>query len=198
MENIFTYVIIAITTFAITNIDDIVVLTFLFLNPAFKKRNIILGQYAGILALILISLIGLILGTLLEPRWIGLFGFLPIFIGVRYLVQHNRGKAEEEVHPQASNTKNQFLKVALITIANGGDNIGVYTPLFATTPSKYVIIYILIFILMIGIWCALAFYFVKHPLIKNTFAKSGHIILPFFLILLGTWILVKSEALSFF
>jgi cadmium resistance protein CadD (predicted permease) len=42
-----------------------------------------------------------------------------------------------------------------VTFANGGDNIGVYVPVFTITNTAGLITYCAAFLLMVGIWCAL-------------------------------------------
>jgi cadmium resistance protein CadD (predicted permease) len=84
-----------------------------------------------------------------------------------------------------------------VTFSNGGDNIGIYTPLFA----KYngfgeVSILVVIFMLMTGIWYLVGYYLVNHPSISNRLRKTGHIILPFVLIGLGIYIIVDSFVLG--
>jgi len=195
MENIISVILIAISTFAVTNIDDLLILSIYFTNPDYKKSNVVAGQYLGVITLIGISLLGLLLGKVLEPAWVGLLGLVPIFIGVKDIMKFFKTtKVVEKSNPISVKSKIQFLNVMLVTIANGGDNIGVYAPLFASSSIDLVIIFIVVFVLMIALWCLLAFYFVKHSLIKTAFAKFGHTILPFFLILLGIWILFESKS----
>ena len=61
-----------------------------------------------------------------------------------------------------------FLSVTAVTFTNGGDNIGVYVPLF----SKYntggqISGLIVVFMIMTAIWCMVAYYFVNHPSIAS-------------------------------
>jgi cadmium resistance protein CadD (predicted permease) len=86
-----------------------------------------------------------------------------------------------------------FLSVTAVTFTNGGDNIGVYVPLF----SKYntggqISGHIVVFMIMTAIWCMVAYYFVNHPLIVSRIRRIGNIVLPFVLIGLGTFILAES------
>jgi cadmium resistance protein CadD (predicted permease) len=46
-----------VAAFAATNIDDIVILT-VFFSQGERRRTVLLGQYLGFTALILISLVG--------------------------------------------------------------------------------------------------------------------------------------------
>jgi cadmium resistance protein CadD (predicted permease) len=86
-----------------------------------------------------------------------------------------------------------FLSVTAVTFTNGGDNIGVYVPLF----SKYntggqIFGLIVVFMIMTAISCMVAYYFVNHPLIASRIRRIGNIVLPFVLIGLGTFILAES------
>lgn len=183
----------AVITFVITNIDDLLILSVYFSAPTYRGRNIVIGQFFGIITIILISLSGVVLGNFLSDRWISLLGVLPIIVGVKELLS-DEGEEREDVSLKSS--RFQFLNVALVTIANGGDNIGVYVPLFASLPdASYVSWYITIFLLLTGVLCFLAFYLTNHPKIKHHTETWGHKILPYFLILLGIYIL-KDFVLS--
>jgi cadmium resistance protein CadD (predicted permease) len=177
----------AVVTFVITNIDDLLILSVFFTAPTFKARNIIVGQFAGIIVLIVLSLSGVILGNFLSDRWISLLGILPIIVGVKELLS-DEGEEKEDVSVKSAHF--QFLNVALITIANGGDNIGVYTPLFASLPNQSIVsVYVCIFLLLTAALCYFAYYLTNHPRIKHYAENWGHKILPYFLIILGMFIL---------
>ncbi|WP_028979735.1 cadmium resistance transporter [Sporocytophaga myxococcoides] len=199
MEIYLPSIILAITTFALTNIDDLMILSMYFSNPAYKKSNVVIGQYLGVMTLVIISLSGFILGKVVEPRWIGLLGIIPIVLGLKGIIALFKSDNDETQNAEgASKTKIQYLNVALVTIANGGDNLGVYTPLFASNSLTTIMLFVIVFMVMIAVWCVLAFYFVKHPFVEKVLGKYGHIILPVFLIALGIWILAESKSFSFF
>jgi cadmium resistance protein CadD (predicted permease) len=189
VEDFWTHSGIATVTFIVTNVDDLLLLSFYFAHPAYRTRNIVIGQYAGVFTLILISLSGFLLGRFVSDEWLGLLGLVPVALGIKQLV--TRGN-EDESGAAEIGSGNQWLSVAFITIANGGDNIGVYTPLFATLSPSLLFFYIAIFSALILVLCALAYYLVKHPGVKSAFSKYGHLILPVFLILLGIWIFIEA------
>jgi cadmium resistance protein CadD (predicted permease) len=83
--------------------------------------------------------------------------------------------------------------VAGVTIANGGDNIGIYVPLFASSSTlAEIITLVAIFLAVTAVWCALAYYLVNHQLIATRLRRVGHIVLPFVLIGLGAYILANA------
>src|SRR5438132_6267703 len=70
--------------FSATNIDDIVFLT-IFFSQASRRWHVVIGQYLGFTALVLISLIGFFGGQVLPHGWLRLFGIAPIAIGIKKL-----------------------------------------------------------------------------------------------------------------
>jgi cadmium resistance protein CadD (predicted permease) len=80
-----------------------------------------------------------------------------------------------------------------VTFSNGGDNIGVYTPLFTKyNAASQITALATIFMTMTSLWCISAYYLVNHPLIASKIRHTGHIILPFVLVGLGIYILITS------
>ena len=184
----------SILAFASTNIDDIFILMLFFANKDYKAKDVFIGQYLGIIALIAISFIGSLIGLLFNQAYIGLLGLLPVYFGIRGLFRLIKHKQEERKEELSVNTKNanKIFSVAAVTFANGGDNIGIYIPLFATLLMPQKIIMIIIFLIMVAVWCIAARYLSKHPVIVSTIDKFGHIIAPVVLILLGIYILYES------
>jgi cadmium resistance protein CadD (predicted permease) len=89
-----------------------------------------------------------------------------------------------------------MITVAGVTFSNGGDNIGIYTPLFAKYNSGFEVVFIIIiFMIMTAFWCVIAYYLVHHQLIATRMKKTGHIIFPLVLIVLiglGIYIIATS------
>lgn len=181
---------VAILTFVITNIDDLFILSLFFAMSRYKKKNIVVGQFIGMFLLIAISMIGVYLGMVLSEKFANMLGIVPLIIGIKELVSYIRNpNASDENEVKEQDTGFQFLNVTMVALANGGDNVGVYTPLFANMHPNYVVVYALVFGAMTGVMCWQANYLVSHPGMKALFAKYGKIVLPVFLILLGLYIL---------
>ena len=91
-----------------------------------------------------------------------------------------------------------IVAVALVTIANGGDNISIYTPLF-TTRSVYEILAIGgIFAILTAVWLGAAHSLVNHPTLGAPIRSHGHRIVPFILIALGILILYEAGTARLF
>src|SRR5512138_539046 len=108
----------AVVSFAATNIDDIVLLTFFF-SHGVESWRVVIGQYIGFSALVAVSLLGYLLRFAVPAVWIGLLGLLPIIIGLKKLIKLRYSEDEIPDVPVRST-----LVVAAITFSNGGDNIG--------------------------------------------------------------------------
>lgn len=184
----------SIIAFATTNIDDIFILTLFYGNRKFKHGEIVAGQALGIGALVAISLVGSLIGLLIDPAYIGLLGLIPVYLGLKSFRQLVRNKKEADQPEQIKPTSNRgnVLSVAGVTIANGGDNIGIYIPLFATMSWMNKSIMVGIFFAMVVVWCWIARFLAKRPVIERAVDRYGHWVTPFVLILLGIFILYES------
>ena len=155
----------------------------------YKKENVVIGQFIGTFLLTAVSLVGVYLGMVMSEKYANLLGVLPLLIGVKELIGYIRNpNASEENEIKEQETGFQFLNVTMVTLANGADNVGVYTPLFANLHPNYVVVYALVFLAMTGVMCWQANYLVSHPRLKKVFVRYK-IVLPVFLILLGVYIL---------
>lgn len=199
---------VGITAFAATNIDDIIILLLFFtqVDAQFRIRHIVIGQYLGFTLLVLASLPGFLGGLLVPREWIGLLGLLPVTIGLNQLV--NRQEDSEQVqtvtsdfkpssHPNPivsfflSVLKPNTYKVAAVTVANGGDNISIYIPLFAGSNFATLGVILGVFFFMVGVWCAIAYRLTRQSIIARVLSRYGHAVIPFVLIGLGLFILYE-------
>jgi cadmium resistance protein CadD (predicted permease) len=179
----------AIVAFAATNLDDIFVLTFFFAQKNLQIWRVVLGQYLGIAGLILISLVGFFASLIIPYKWVGFLGLIPIAIGIRNLI------ALKEEQPEKTGVRRveSFLTVAAITFANGGDNIAIYTPLFASSTWATLAITLITFSVMIALWCVAGYAIGNHVVVIRLIDRYGHILVPFIFIGLGCYILFGSQ-----
>ena len=199
--NIIHLVLLGLFVFAITNIDDFLLLLLFFGNRNYSKSEIIIGQYVGISLLIITSGILSLVSLIVPSAWIGLMGFLPILIGLRQLLKLRSNRYNNHIIEklvQKSKNKifapfqSKIFTVSIVTFSSGGDNIGVYVPLFAISTFGEILILSAIFLSITSVWCFIAYYIANHTYAGDKIRRYGHIILPFALIGLGVWILSKS------
>jgi len=197
MSDFFSLFGIGITAFIATNIDDTFILILLFSSLSFQTRHIIIGQFLGIGVLIMISALGALIALVLPAFFISLMGLIPIAIGIKRLVELRERNRIPSNSKTFQDDKRQgiipVLTVFGITISNGGDDIGVFTPLFAKYNTvAEVTTLVTIFMPMTLVWCILTYYFVNHSLIATRIQRFGNIITPFVLIGLGLYILADA------
>jgi cadmium resistance transport/sequestration family protein len=200
-----SHILTSITAFIATNLDDVVVLIVFFtqVDRSFRPWHIVIGQYLGFWALLLLSLPGYWGGTLLPPTGIGLLGLVPLAIGLKLLFSKNQDDDSAQLTSHSFLQKipdflqPQILKVAAVTIANGGDNIGIYVPLFASKNLGGLLVTITTFLLMMGAWCWLAWCLVKQPSIGQLFSKYGDRLVPWVFIILGCYILYENGTVTY-
>jgi len=127
--------------FAVTNVDDIVLLALYFGQAAGQRGptlRVVSGQYLGFAGILGASVVGALGAGLLPESAIPYLGLLPLALGLRagwrtWRERHNT-QDDKEWHKDATDRSAPgVLAVAAVTFANGGDNIGVYVPVFATT-----------------------------------------------------------------
>lgn len=192
----------ATLTFSATNIDDIFILMLFYSQSAaiYPRRAIIGGQYLGFTWLILISLLGFLAGLVVPRPVIGLLGLIPVILGVRAWLNRNKedeneDEERESVEATGKNSRGLWsatLGVAAVTFANGGDNIGIYTPLFAGSSATDLIIILIVFYILLGVWCFAGYAVSKQPHVAHVLTHYAHYIVPFVLIALGIFIMYES------
>lgn len=187
----------AIAAFAATNIDDILILALFFsqVGVALKRWHIVAGQLVGFTGLVGISLLGFAFSFLIPRPYIGLLGLLPIFLGLRsWFSREDDGEPKATV--QAGGASASVLSVAGVTFANGADNIGIYTPLFASSTLTSLLVMIAVFYVLLGVWCLAGYFITRQPAIAKLLSRYGHLMMPLVLVGLGIFIILESGTLS--
>ena len=195
---ILTTVLQAIGLFATTNIDDIIVLSLFFARGAGQSgttARILAGQYlgfAGILVAAILVTIGA--GAFLPPAAIPYFGLIPLGLGLWAAWEAWRGDDDDDDEAKVAGKKVGVGTVAGVIFANGGDNIGVYTPVFLSVEPLAVVAYCVIFLALVAVLVALARFVATRPPIAEVLERFEHILFPIVLIGLGIVILVSGGA----
>jgi cadmium resistance transport/sequestration family protein len=208
MNQLGTAFIEGIIAFFATNIDDMIILLLFFsqINADFRRRHIFFGQYLGFTAIIIASLPGFFGGLVVRRELIGLLGILPIVIGLKQLLSQQEETTEIQTVTsdfKQSSHRNPIIsfilsllhpntyKVAAVTIANGGDNISIYIPLFAGHNFASLGVILSVFFLMVGVWCLIAYLLTLHPTIADILTRYGNFLVPYVLICLGLFIMYE-------
>ncbi|MRU10733.1 cadmium resistance transporter [Bacillus anthracis] len=203
-----TTIISSVVAFATTNIDDIFILLVLFSQVRTevlrkedravrekamrKKLYIAIGQYVGFSMIIFLSIVGSLSSFFIPVSWIGVLGFVPIYMGVKGLFSLRSNKSNKVIDKASSS----LFKVAAITLANGADNISIYIPMFTSQSLEANIVTLIIFFCMIAIWCSISYTLLRAPILAKVLERNCHIIVPIVLIGLGMFILFRSNTIE--
>ena len=187
-----------IAAFVATNVDDSLLLLFFFGDRRFRARHVFVGQALGVGLLVLVSLVVAALALAVPERWVGLLGLLPVALGVKQLIQRRRDGtqdvAREPVMPQGKPGWRQAAAVTGVTLANGGDNIAVYVPLFAARSPLETTIILAVFPAMLALWTFGGYYLARRSALAGQLQRLSSALMPWVLIGLGLVILADSAS----
>jgi cadmium resistance protein CadD (predicted permease) len=188
----------AVGVFAGTNLDDIVVLIVLFLSSRASGEprlwQIWAGQYAGIGTLVVVSAVAALGLAIMPKQWVGLLGLVPFGLGLRGLIKaiRNRGEGEQPSPVVAAG----FGSVAGVTIANGADNISAYTPMFRTIGVGASVTTVVVFAVMLAVWCVAGSWLGSHKRVVALVSRYGHWLVPIVYMTIGALIVTRSGVIG--
>lgn len=205
----------AASAFCASNLDDILLLLLLFSGADDKRArwHVVAGQYLGFTLLVLASLLGFLGGQFLSQEWTGVLGLFPVGLGVSQIIDSlqasQQGCDQSPVSSDSSTTEivpawvqrlgipcTQMFAVASLTVANGGDNLGLYMPLFAQVNLVQLSTTLVVFFLLVGVWCLTAWRLLQAPGLAGLINRYGQQVVPLVLVGLGLMILVESHTFS--
>nr|WP_203937810.1 cadmium resistance transporter [Spirilliplanes yamanashiensis] len=175
--------------FSVTNIDDLLVLAVFFGRVAGRRAwRVVAGQYLGFAGIVAVAVVGALGAGLLPDAVVPYLGILPLVLGLKAAwALWRRGDDDGEPADAVG-----VWQVAAVTFANGGDNIGVYVPVFAVAGGGAMAVYVAVFLAGVAVWCAGGWFLATRPVAARVLGRWGHVILPVVLIGIGVVILVEG------
>lgn len=168
-----------------TNIDDIFVLMILLAQaPKGTKGRLVAGHCLGVGILTVVSMLGALGLQNLPLRYVGILGLVPIGLGIKAWFNRDEEKTETKAVG--------LLSMAMITLGNGADNIGVYIPLFTGFSNAERLGAVIVFAFMTALWVFLANMLAEFPKVKSVIEKYKAIAIPVVFIALGVFIIWDS------
>ncbi|OCQ92024.1 transporter [Oscillatoriales cyanobacterium USR001] len=209
---------IGLATAVATTFDDNIYLTAFFseVNRTFRPKHIVVGELLGFTVLVAISLVGFLLGLVIPQTWTGLLGILPILIGLKNLLNINKDDSAEDKSANLKiNSKfrgfdsrqrslwdvirdPQTYRVSSVTISNGGNNLGIYVPLFASSSIQNLSVIVPVCYFIVCCWLFMSYNLTRLPGIAFVLSRYAGKIFPFVLMWLGYRILSDSESYRLF
>ena len=188
----------AVVLFAATNIDDLVMLTVVSITSRAeghpRRWHIWAGQYAGFAVLVAVSLAAAAGLAAVPEHWLWVLGLLPLGLGLGKLVTAVRAHRSGRYASPAVVTG--LTGVTGLTIANGGDNVAAYIPVFRTSSAAAIAVIVAVFMAGVAVWCLASSRLAAHRAVTDAVQRWGYWAVPVVFILIGCYIFYKTGVLS--
>ena len=186
------------SSFVATNLDNLLILVGLLGTSARRGAAVLMGYVAAALAVLVVSLLGGLLGSLIDPALVGYLGAIPLLLGVYLLYQtllkpspgppRERGRAEGAVEAGAAGGLSAFT----LMVSNSGDSIALFLPLFAESSRDALILEVVTYLVLVMVWAALARLVAERGVISRVLERYGPILVPFIMMGVGIYILLDT------
>ncbi|GAB7231161.1 CadD family cadmium resistance transporter [Facklamia hominis] len=197
----FELILSSLMVFVSTSMDylSILLIVFAAVHGSKARRQIYWGQYLGTAILVAISLlVAYWLKQLPSDEMIGLLGLIPLALGIRLALVGEEEAEEADILSRLTGRKHstQWLNMALITLASGGDNLGIYIPYFASLTWSELALVMLVFAIATGALCYVAYRLTRFAGIGEQIETYEAWLVPLVFILLGIYILWENHTIS--
>lgn len=190
----------ALVLFVATNIDHLALLALWFVhgqNRPGTTARICAGQYVGFGVILAVTIVlSAISGLVIPQEYLRFLGLIPLALGIKAAIGEIRERLsaeedddEDEGEAQLKGKKVSVGAVALVTIANGGDEVAAYLPVFALSTWWQIALFCAVFLALAGVLLAFARFITGRMGIAEVLERFEAIIFPSVLILLGVLIL---------
>lgn len=123
-------------------------------------------------------------------------GLFPIYLSTRQVISLLKKDTESDATLSPARSRLGFINVALVTMANGGDNVGTYIPLMTPLSPVHKAVIVCVFMVLVFVWLMTARYLTRHPQAKPLISRYGHIAMPICLFVLGIYILYENGSFA--
>lgn len=190
----------AIAAYIATSIDYFVILVIFFsrerrLKPIF---GFVIGHYLGMFVLYGVSLLAAYGVRFIPESWIiGLLGLIPIGLGLKVAFQREKETDEKEQQERIETKTNRsswglVLAALFLSVASGGDDLGVFIPLFASYSLSEIFWTLMVFFICIAILCFLSYRLSRIRLIREKTEKYERLLVPIVFIAIGVFVLWEN------
>lgn len=197
---IFSTLVQALVLFVATNIDHLALLALWFVhgqNRPGTTARICAGQYVGFGVILAVTVVlSAISGLVIPQEYLRFLGLIPLALGIKAAIGEIRERLsaeedddEDEGEAQLKGKKVSVGAVALVTMANGGDEVAAYLPVFALSTWWQIALFCAVFLALAGVLVALARFITGRMGLAEVLERFEAIIFPSVLILLGVLIL---------
>ena len=170
--------------FISTNIDDLCIMSVLFaVHPKKDHTGIHAGHFIGMTVLVALSIAASFGAKAVLGEYIKYLGIIPIIVGIRYYFSSSGD--DQSLDDAANTARFLFLAIAGITVANGADNIVVYTSVFLSFTRKDMFLSLTLFAVLTVLLGTIAAKIADITGIRSFMKRYSKYFVPVLLIAIG-------------
>lgn len=191
----------ALAVYIATSVDEIPILFMLYTRQSNRgnAKLITLAYFLGTFVLIGIGLLGSFGLSFIPEQWIiGLFGLVPLVLGIKVLIKGENDDEEEDAENITKKYQSLMLQVLAITIGLGADDLSVYVPLFTTVDGWNILIMILVFAISTALLCRISYKLTSIRQLVEFTEKYERFIIGIIFSVIGILIMYESGTVTHF
>ncbi|MDG1204777.1 MAG: cadmium resistance transporter [Pseudomonadales bacterium] len=192
--DLITLTTLVVSTFAVTNLDNLIILVFLLGQSPNARQHVLMGFVAAVILVIAVSSVGILIGTLLSPSLVGYLGFGPLLIGIYILYQQLRSTENKStaVISAMGAPSRVWLTTVVLMFSNSADSIAVLLPLLAESGSMPTLLIVSIYLLTSILWCAISIKIASNADLAKRINDRGEKLVPWVMIAVGIYVLSNT------
>jgi cadmium resistance protein CadD (predicted permease) len=192
--DLITLTTLVVSTFAVTNLDNLIILVFLLGQSPNARQHVLMGFVAAVILVIAVSSVGILIGTLLSPSLVGYLGFGPLLIGIYILYQQLRSTENKStaVISAMGAPSRIWLTTVVLMFSNSADSIAVLLPLLAESGSMPTLLIVSIYLLTSILWCAISIKIASNAGLAKRINDRGEKLVPWVMIAVGIYVLSNT------
>ena len=193
--SILTVIGLVVTAFAATNLDNMLILVVLLGANAQRRSAVLLGFVFSALAVLSVSAIGVALGSLVNPGFIGYLGVIPLSMGLYMLVKTSRGQLLNDPdipQPGKQSEPGVWLSTFVLMFSNSGDSVAVFLPLLAESGRTAMVTILCTYVLLIAVWGSIAYLISGQKELAVRIERKAEKLVPWIMMGVGTYILLNT------
>lgn len=175
----------------------VLILLFAHAKNKDQVRQVYVGQQFGMTFIIIMAILAVYgISSFFTGKWTGLIGFLPIIMGIMELVEGDEDGESQEVLQKSAIFSNLTLRVALIAIVGGAEELAIFIPYFSSLESQALLLALITSVIMVPIWCAICHRLSSMKNVYRLLKRYERIIIPVVFIGIGLKVLIESDTIE--
>ena len=186
--------ILVVTTFVVTNLDNLIILVFMLGQFPNARLYVLAGFVVSVILVIAVSSIGILIGTMVNPGIVGYLGIAPLAMGVYLLFQQlTSASAKPDKTPSTVNASARIgLTTVVLMFSNSADSIAVLLPLLAESLSTPTILIVTIYLFTSLVWCGLSITIASNRTLAQRISNAGEKLVPWVMVAVGVYVLSNT------